>query len=157
MVLCSSLSEHVCVCMCPLSCRSNPYHNSRHAADVLQTFHMILHRGGLMPGYADQLTVMACYLAAVVHDYEHLGRSNDFLVNTHDTLAVRYNGRQSMHAAIQASDTCKDVLHSMRPTCMHPLACVICACLQTNLPWRTTTLPLPGSCYVSLSTTVWMA
>jgi hypothetical protein len=44
---------------------TNPYHNATHAADVLQTLHMLLHRGGLVPGYADQLTVMACYVAAV--------------------------------------------------------------------------------------------
>jgi hypothetical protein len=75
---------------------SNPYHNRRHAADVLQSLHVLLHRGGLAPGYADPLTVLGCYLAAVVHDYEHRGRTNDFLVHTHDDLAVRYNDRAPM-------------------------------------------------------------
>ena len=42
-----------------------------HASDVLQTFHVVLTRGGLTPGYADPLTLLACYMAAVVHDYEH--------------------------------------------------------------------------------------
>ncbi|GFH22595.1 3'5'-cyclic nucleotide phosphodiesterase [Haematococcus lacustris] len=36
-----------------------------HAADVVQTMHMLLTRGGLMPGYADHLTQLAAYLAAV--------------------------------------------------------------------------------------------
>ncbi len=45
--------------------KNNAYHNSRHAADVLQTLHMIMHDGGLVPGYVDQLTMLGCYLAAV--------------------------------------------------------------------------------------------
>lgn len=56
--------------------RPNPYHNATHAADVLQTLHVILHRGGLVPHYADPLLLLAAYLAAVVHDYEHGGLTN---------------------------------------------------------------------------------
>jgi hypothetical protein len=41
------------------------------AADVLQTLHVLLHRGGLVPGYVDPPTLLACYVAAIVHDYEH--------------------------------------------------------------------------------------
>jgi hypothetical protein len=40
-------------------------------ADVLQTLHVLLHRGGLVPGYTDKPTLLACYVAAMVHDYEH--------------------------------------------------------------------------------------
>ena len=71
----------------------NPYHNCTHAADVLQTMHVLLHRGGLVPGYADPLSLLACYLAAIVHDFEHVGLSNDFLVNSCDALALRYNDK----------------------------------------------------------------
>ena len=74
----------------------NPYHNRTHAADVLQTLHVLLHRGGLVPGYADPITLLACYLAAIVHDFEHVGFNNDFLVNSSDPLAVRYNDRAPM-------------------------------------------------------------
>ncbi len=73
--------------------KANPYHNARHAADVLQTFHVILCRGGLAPGYADQHVVLSCYVAAVIHDYEHRGLSTDFLTSTGDSLAVRRRGR----------------------------------------------------------------
>lgn len=45
--------------------KNNPYHNAMHAADVLQTLHCIITRGGLMPGYVDPLHQMACYTAAV--------------------------------------------------------------------------------------------
>ncbi|GIL62519.1 hypothetical protein Vafri_16725 [Volvox africanus] len=73
--------------------RPNPYHSKTHAADVLQTLHVIIHRGGLAPGYVDPLTLMACYLAALVHDYEHGGLTNDYLINSSDLLALRYNDR----------------------------------------------------------------
>lgn len=45
----------------------NQYHNRRHAADVLQSTHLILHEGGMMgsPGYVDDVTLLACYVAAV--------------------------------------------------------------------------------------------
>lgn len=46
-----------------------------------------------MPGYADPLTHLAAYLAAIVHDYEHVGRTNDYLINSGDALALRYNDR----------------------------------------------------------------
>ncbi|KAL6755517.1 3'5'-cyclic nucleotide phosphodiesterase [Haematococcus lacustris] len=58
--------------------------------------HMLLTRGGLMPGYADHLTQLAAYLAAVCHDYQHIGRTNDWLVETQDELALRYNDRSPM-------------------------------------------------------------
>ncbi|KAJ9505875.1 hypothetical protein QJQ45_010053 [Haematococcus lacustris] len=75
---------------------ANPYHNRSHAADVLQTMHMLLTRGGLAPGYADQQSMLAAYLAAVCHDYQHIGRTNDYLVQTQDELALRYNDRSPM-------------------------------------------------------------
>ncbi len=49
-----------------------------------------------MPGYVDQTTMLAAYLAAIVHDYEHRGRNNDFLINTHHDLAVQFNDRSPM-------------------------------------------------------------
>ncbi|KAL6764769.1 3'5'-cyclic nucleotide phosphodiesterase [Haematococcus lacustris] len=72
---------------------NNPYHSKTHAADVLQTYNLILKRGGLIPGYVDPLTHVACLLAAVVHDYEHVGRTNDFLIATSNDLAILYNDR----------------------------------------------------------------
>ncbi len=54
-----------------------------------QSFHVILTRGGLVPGYVDQHGVLACYLTAIIHDFEHRGLSTDFLTNSNDKLAVR--------------------------------------------------------------------
>ena len=41
------------------------YHNRVHAADVLQSLHVLLTKGGLVPHYADPLTMMAGYVATV--------------------------------------------------------------------------------------------
>ena len=43
----------------------NPYHNATHAADVLQSLHVVLHRGQLVQHYTDPVGLMAAYLAAV--------------------------------------------------------------------------------------------
>ncbi|KAJ9526981.1 hypothetical protein QJQ45_025308 [Haematococcus lacustris] len=74
---------------------SNAYHNRTHAADVVQTLGMLTTHG-LGPGYVDSLSMLAAYLAAVCHDYQHIGRTNDWLVETEDELALRYNDRSPM-------------------------------------------------------------
>ena len=81
--------------------RDNPYHNRLHAADVLQTLHVIIHEGGLIR-QMDEVGLLAAYLAAVVHDVGHLGVNNPFLVETGHRLALTYNDQsvqENMHAA----------------------------------------------------------
>jgi hypothetical protein len=57
---------------------NNPYHNRIHAADVLRTLHVILTRGGVGEALhkAQDIAVLATYLAAVIHDFEHRGMSS---------------------------------------------------------------------------------
>lgn len=81
----------------------NPYHNRKHAADVLQSMHLILHQGGLLPGYADELTLLACYLAAAMHDFQHGGHTNDYLIRIEDTLALTYNDKSPLENHHMAS------------------------------------------------------
>ncbi|KAL6765853.1 hypothetical protein V8C86DRAFT_2450563 [Haematococcus lacustris] len=74
----------------------NPYHGQRHVTEVVQGFHIILTQSGMQPLYADPLTQLACYLAAAVHDLDHKGVTNDFLVSAHHQLALLYNDRSPM-------------------------------------------------------------
>ncbi|KAL3135613.1 3',5'-cyclic-nucleotide phosphodiesterase pde1 [Trebouxia sp. C0009 RCD-2024] len=71
---------------------SNPYHNSIHVASVVQMTHMLLCHGGIMHNKVmDKGTLWATYWAALVHDYEHGGLNNDFLIKTAHPLAITYS------------------------------------------------------------------
>ena len=48
---------------------------------MVQTTFMLLHYGGLRKrGIVDSVTALATMIAAAVHDFEHLGTNNDFLI-----------------------------------------------------------------------------
>jgi len=72
--------------------RRNLYHNSEHAADVTQSVNVFLTTGGLAQ-LLTPLEILALLLAAVVHDFDHVGFSNAFLVNTDDPLALLHNDK----------------------------------------------------------------
>jgi len=97
-----------------------PYHNRAHAASVLHCMHALVQHGNLaqiaarafqsseqgcehsMADGSGRLETLACLLAAAVHDYEHLGLNNDFLVKTGHERAVRHNDQhvnENHHAA----------------------------------------------------------
>lgn len=47
-----------------------------HAADVLHTVHAILYKGKLVDSrFVSRWEALICYIAAVVHDVEHPGKS----------------------------------------------------------------------------------
>jgi cAMP-specific phosphodiesterase 4/calcium/calmodulin-dependent 3',5'-cyclic nucleotide phosphodiesterase len=83
----------------------NQYHNRAHAASVLHVMHSLLCHGGVLEasgtaamGVDDKerqqkVVMLAALLAAVVHDFEHEGVNNDFLVKTGSKKAMRYNDR----------------------------------------------------------------
>lgn len=70
----------------------NPYHNNLHAADVAQTVHYILCQIGLMHWMSD-LEIFATLLAALIHDFEHTGTTNNFHVMSGSDKAMLYNDR----------------------------------------------------------------
>ncbi|KAG2425824.1 hypothetical protein HXX76_013449 [Chlamydomonas incerta] len=74
----------------------NPYHSAIHAADVLQTMHVVIHAAQLHVHYLDALGLLASYYAAIVHDFAHPGLTGDFLIATSDPLAIRYNDRSPL-------------------------------------------------------------
>ncbi|KAH8242047.1 hypothetical protein KR038_011378, partial [Drosophila bunnanda] len=70
----------------------NPYHNNLHAVDVMQTIHYCLCNTGLMNWLTD-LEIFASLLAALLHDYEHTGTTNNFHVMSGSDTALLYNDR----------------------------------------------------------------
>ena len=56
---------------CPFA-QPRRYHNRIHAADVLQSLHVLLCRGNLLAnGIVDDTALLACHLSAIIHDFEH--------------------------------------------------------------------------------------
>ncbi|XP_048377833.1 cAMP-specific 3',5'-cyclic phosphodiesterase 4B-like isoform X3 [Stegostoma tigrinum] len=66
------------------------YHNSLHAADVTQSTHVLLSTPALDAVFTD-LETLAALFAAAIHDVDHPGVSNQFLINTNSELALMYN------------------------------------------------------------------
>jgi len=85
---------------------SNPYHNKAHAASVMHAMHALLELGGISSAASAALArdgagqehtrmevLLTCLLAAAVHDFEHVGLSNDFLVRSAHPRALLYNDK----------------------------------------------------------------
>ncbi|XP_040585395.1 high affinity cAMP-specific and IBMX-insensitive 3',5'-cyclic phosphodiesterase 8A isoform X1 [Mesocricetus auratus] len=81
---------------------SNPYHNSTHSADVLHATAYFLSRNKIKETL-DRIDEVAALIAAAIHDVDHPGRTNSFLCNSGNELAVLYNDTavlESHHAAL---------------------------------------------------------
>ncbi|CAH0405095.1 unnamed protein product [Chilo suppressalis] len=63
-----------------------------HVADIAQTAHYMLCQTGLMNWLSD-LEIFATLVAAVVHDFEHTGTTNNFHVMSGSDTALLYNDR----------------------------------------------------------------
>lgn len=75
--------------MTNLSYLNNPYHNSQHAADVLQAIHtFVLNLTGELPSMA----LLSIFVAALIHDYGHPGVNNNFLYKILDPISLEFNG-----------------------------------------------------------------
>ncbi|XP_071101188.1 dual specificity calcium/calmodulin-dependent 3',5'-cyclic nucleotide phosphodiesterase 1A-like isoform X5 [Haliotis cracherodii] len=70
----------------------NPYHNLLHGADVAQTVHYVLSQSKLAHWLTD-LEIFATIVAALIHDFEHTGTTNNFHINTGSEVALLYNDR----------------------------------------------------------------
>ena len=67
-----------------------PYHNHLHAADVTQSTHILLSSSALEEVFTPH-EILAAILASSIHDVDHPGVTNQFLVNTESELALIYN------------------------------------------------------------------
>ncbi|XP_018571039.1 cAMP-specific 3',5'-cyclic phosphodiesterase, isoforms N/G isoform X2 [Anoplophora glabripennis] len=70
--------------------KDNPFHNSLHAADVTQSTHVLLNTPALESVFTP-LEVTAALFAACIHDVDHPGLTNQFLINSSSELALMYN------------------------------------------------------------------
>nr|CAD2184844.1 unnamed protein product [Meloidogyne enterolobii] len=70
--------------------RSNPYHNQIHGADVAQSISVLISSPALEGVFSD-LEVLAAIFASAIHDVDHPGFTNQYLINTQSELAIMYN------------------------------------------------------------------
>lgn len=74
--------------------KENPYHNATHAADVVQAFYYFLTTCDARKICSlNEIDTFICILSAAIHDFQHPGFNNLFLVNSNDLLAIRYNDK----------------------------------------------------------------
>ncbi|XP_048483687.1 high affinity cAMP-specific and IBMX-insensitive 3',5'-cyclic phosphodiesterase 8 isoform X4 [Plutella xylostella] len=88
----------------------NTYHNSTHAADVLQAVSYFLEKDRLKT-LLEPLEAAAALISAAAHDVDHPGFSSAFLCNSRHPLALLYNDfsvLESHHAAITFKLTLND-------------------------------------------------
>ena len=71
---------------------TNHYHNCIHAGDVVHTCFMYFKEGGINEKIClNSKSLCALYLSCICHDYKHPGLNNNFLIETKNPLAIKYN------------------------------------------------------------------
>lgn len=70
--------------------RDNPYHNQIHAADVTQSMNVLISSPALQGLFSD-LDVLSAIFASAIHDVDHPGFTNQYLINSNSELAIMYN------------------------------------------------------------------
>ncbi len=72
--------------------RKNPYHSDLHAADITQTCLIYLQYGKIKEKLnLSKISICSLILSCLCHDYKHPGLNNNFLKETKNELAIRYN------------------------------------------------------------------
>eukprot|EP00940_MAST-03C_sp_MAST-3C-sp2_P002386 g2386.t1 len=79
----------------PLYEKCNPYHHALHGADVFCSFVILMRAvSATKPMHARLFSphvVFAGGIAALLHDFRHMGVNNNFLVDTSHPVALRYS------------------------------------------------------------------
>ena len=72
--------------------RENPYHTDLHAADICQSL-LVYYIFGNLEKILDfnDLDLISLFISAAIHDLGHPGFTNNYLINTKDDKAIRYN------------------------------------------------------------------
>lgn len=100
----------------------NPYHNSCHAADVVNGVHHLM--TGLSNGRIQHLLTLQEFFAAIVaagiHDFRHPGKSNIFMVKSNHPLAIQFSDSsvlERMHLAesfLLLRDDCCNIFANLK-------------------------------------------
>ncbi|KAJ3152656.1 High affinity cAMP-specific 3',5'-cyclic phosphodiesterase 7A [Geranomyces michiganensis] len=70
-----------------------PYHNSTHASDVLHCVNYFVNSNDHLSRAAGDIDLLAIYVSAIIHDFDHPGLNNNFLCRISDSRAILYNDR----------------------------------------------------------------
>jgi len=76
----------------------NPYHTATHAADVLHGAYHLVEYTPYLKMHLSPLDKFTLYISCAIHDFQHPGVNNSFLVNSRAPLAVRYNDRSVLES-----------------------------------------------------------
>ena len=71
---------------------NNPYHNFKHAVNVLQFIHLLINKIDIRKHFSD-FEIFGLLIAALVHDIGHPGHTNLFEINNKSHLALKYNDK----------------------------------------------------------------
>ncbi|KAG1710865.1 hypothetical protein DVH05_013588 [Phytophthora capsici] len=71
--------------------RQNAFHNLQHAFQVTHATYCLLRRSGVAHSYFARVEIFAMLVAALCHDLDHPGNTNDFEVKAHSQLALTHN------------------------------------------------------------------
>ena len=79
--------------------RQNPYHTDLHAADVVQSLLVYTLFGNLQKVIDfNDLDLICLFISAAIHDLGHPGYTNNFLINSKDDKAIRYNDQSVLES-----------------------------------------------------------
>ena len=95
--------------------------------------HMLMHHGGVAK-VMTTYQVFATYYAALIHDFEHLGVNNDYLIKTFHPLAVMYNDQSPLEnhhiaAAVRLMLRPECNFTGVTSTIQPHIACCECQCM----------------------------
>jgi hypothetical protein len=77
-----------------ISYRKNPYHNSIHATDVVQTFYFFSKTCNVeITCNLTELELFSLFFAGAIHDLDHPGNNNNYEVAVQSKLAISYNDK----------------------------------------------------------------
>ncbi len=86
--------------------KENPYHNFRHAVDVLQSFYYMLTNSTVLK-YLKEIEILALAVAALCHDLAHPGFNNFFQAIFFFSFLSNYLDNQNYIIEIKKYKKCK--------------------------------------------------